>query len=276
MTGNEASEADARRLLYLALTLARDRLILEWPDFALKNLGESKGPANYAEMLSLRAGFEPEEGCLKVGEARFPARTLICSAEPPELPELTSSGGDQGHMAFGLLRPAIQKGFTQWRVRSSLITLAAARDIKTRLVALDIPASAIALTGTANERGSTLHKALRVLLMRPDLRPRLAGSTGLDETMLDALQEQAAALKTWRTAEGFGTKFFEYLNRDKGVGGQLTELWEVDFPDGLESIADFPTLTAAMQRANWSEAIIRKIMGENWLDCSGAFGELVN
>ena len=64
---------------------------------------------------------------------------------------------------------------------------------------------------------------------------------------------------------GYGTKFFEYLNRDKGVGRQLTEIWEVDFPDGLESIADFPNLTAAMQRANWSEAKIRKIMGENWL-----------
>ncbi len=38
----------------------------------------------------------------------------------------------------------------------------------------------------------------------------------------------------------YGTKFFEYLNRDKGIGRQLTEIWKVDFPDGLESIADFP------------------------------------
>jgi len=65
---------------------------------------------------------------------------------------------------------------------------------------------------------------------------------------------------------GYGTKFFEYLNRDKGSGRQLTEIWQVDFPDGLESIADFPNLTAAMQRAKWSEAKIRKIMGENWLE----------
>lgn len=64
---------------------------------------------------------------------------------------------------------------------------------------------------------------------------------------------------------GYGSKFFEYLNRDKGMGRQLTEIWQVDFPDGLESIADYPNLTTAMQRAKWSEDKIRKIMGENWL-----------
>lgn len=66
--------------------------------------------------------------------------------------------------------------------------------------------------------------------------------------------------------QGYGVKFFEYLNRDKGVGRQLTEIWKVDFPDGLESLADYPNLTDAMVRANWNEAKIRKIMGENWLE----------
>lgn len=65
---------------------------------------------------------------------------------------------------------------------------------------------------------------------------------------------------------GYGTKFFEYLNRDKGYARQLTEIWNVEFPDGLESIADFPNLTAAMQRAGWSETKIRRVMGQNWLD----------
>lgn len=64
---------------------------------------------------------------------------------------------------------------------------------------------------------------------------------------------------------GYDKRFFEYLNRDKGTGRQLTEIWDVEFPDGLESIADFPNLTAAMERAGWSEAKVRKVMGENWL-----------
>ncbi|SLN58762.1 ATP-dependent helicase/nuclease subunit A [Roseovarius gaetbuli] len=198
----EASEADARRLLYVTLTRARDRLILEWPDFSLKKLGESEGPKNHAEMLVLEAGLEPDAGCLRVGEASFPARTLICSAEPPELPRLAESE-DQGRVAFGQQCPMHKTAGTPWRVRPSLIAPDAVREIRTRLVTLDIPAQAITLAGTASERGTALHKALRVLLMRPDLRPRLASATGFDETMLDALQEHAQALRNWLTVEGY-------------------------------------------------------------------------
>ena len=64
---------------------------------------------------------------------------------------------------------------------------------------------------------------------------------------------------------GYGKSFFEYINRDKGTGRQLTEIWDVKFPKGLDSIAAFPNLTAAMERASWPESKIRKIMGENWL-----------
>ncbi len=53
-------EADARRLLYVALTRARDRLILEWPDFALKNAGDDVGPRDHAALLVLETGLEPE------------------------------------------------------------------------------------------------------------------------------------------------------------------------------------------------------------------------
>lgn len=64
---------------------------------------------------------------------------------------------------------------------------------------------------------------------------------------------------------GYGTAFFEYLNRDKGIGRQLTEIWEVEFPTGLKTIADFPNLTDAMIRSGWNETKIRRTMGENWL-----------
>ena len=64
---------------------------------------------------------------------------------------------------------------------------------------------------------------------------------------------------------GYGRPFFEYINRDKGSGRQLTEFWEVEFPAGLKSIADFPNMTEAMLRAGWHETKIRRVMGENWL-----------
>jgi len=199
----EASEADARRLLYVALTRARDRLILEWPEFALKKLGESEGPANHAEMLALEAGMEPEAGRLKVGKARFAARMIKCGAAPPDLPEEQTFSTDQARIVFGQPRQPAEAARTPWRIRPSLTAPDAAREIETRLVALDVPAPSITLAGTASERGTALHKALRVLLMRPDLRPRLGPATGFDEAMLDALQAQAHALRTWLTGEGY-------------------------------------------------------------------------
>src|ERR1700737_740425 len=60
--------------------------------------------------------------------------------------------------------------------------------------------------------------------------------------------------------------FFEYICHDKGYGWRGTgPLGEVVKPAGLHTIGDFPNLTAAMERAGWPEAKIRKVMGANWL-----------
>ena len=198
-----ASEADARRLLYVALTRGRDRLILEWPDFALKKLGESDGPANYAEMLVLEAGMVPEAGSLKVGGVSFPARTLICGAEASGM--LDESGVQEAseRLVFGEVRPMLETQQTVWRVRPSLIVQDPLPEVRTRMVPLDVPPQAVSLVATASERGTALHRTMRVLLLRPDLRPRLSAATGFDEATLDVLQAQADALKQWLTAEGY-------------------------------------------------------------------------
>jgi len=41
--------------------------------------------------------------------------------------------------------------------------------------------TSMSLVATASERGTALHRAMRVLLLRPDLRPRLSAATGFDE-----------------------------------------------------------------------------------------------
>jgi membrane dipeptidase len=70
--------------------------------------------------------------------------------------------------------------------------------------------------------------------------------------------------------EGQDEVFLEWLLRDKGHGRFLTEepvaaFRDAKMPKGLERIADFPNLTAALERRKWPEARIRKILGENWL-----------
>jgi len=59
--------------------------------------------------------------------------------------------------------------------------------------------------------------------------------------------------------------FFDWITHDKGTGRKLTEFGDIVNPAGIQTIGEFPNLTAAMARAGWPEAKIRKIMGENWL-----------
>jgi membrane dipeptidase len=70
--------------------------------------------------------------------------------------------------------------------------------------------------------------------------------------------------------QGYGKPFFDWLTLDKGHGRRLTDFGAVVNPAGLRTIGDFPNLTAAMQRAGWTETRIRKILGENWLGLLGS------
>jgi membrane dipeptidase len=65
--------------------------------------------------------------------------------------------------------------------------------------------------------------------------------------------------------QGWGPEFFDWITRDKGRTRKLTEFGEILNPEGLRTIGEFPNLTAAMQRRGWTEARIRRVMGENWV-----------
>lgn len=65
--------------------------------------------------------------------------------------------------------------------------------------------------------------------------------------------------------QGHDRPFFEWITHDKGYARKLTEFGEIINPEGIRSIAEFPNLTAAMERSGWPERKIRKVMGENWL-----------
>ena len=65
--------------------------------------------------------------------------------------------------------------------------------------------------------------------------------------------------------QGYDKAFFDYICHDKGYCRRLVEFGEVINAEGMRTIAEFPNLTAAMERAGWPEGRIRKVMGENWL-----------
>lgn len=65
--------------------------------------------------------------------------------------------------------------------------------------------------------------------------------------------------------QGHDAEFFRYITHDKGNGRKLVDFGEVVNPRGIQRLRDYPNLTAAMARAGWKEAKIRKVLGENWM-----------
>jgi membrane dipeptidase len=111
-----------------------------------------------------------------------------------------------------------------------------------------------------------------VTMFPPFLR-RGTGSTVDDyvaaiEYVINIAGEDAVGYGTDFT-QGHGAPFFDWITRDKGYARRLVELGEIRGLEGIETIGKTPNLTAAMQRAGWPEAKIRKVMGENWLRVLG-------
>ena len=71
--------------------------------------------------------------------------------------------------------------------------------------------------------------------------------------------------------QGWGKPFFDWITHDKGRYRRLTDFGKVVNPAGMEVIGNFSNLTAAMEKAGWTERRIRKVLGENWLR---VFGEV--
>lgn len=69
--------------------------------------------------------------------------------------------------------------------------------------------------------------------------------------------------------QGYDKGFFDWITHDKGRHRKLTSFGTILNPEGIRTIGEFPNLTAAMQRAGWGEARIRKVMGENWVRIFG-------
>ncbi len=74
--------------------------------------------------------------------------------------------------------------------------------------------------------------------------------------------------------QGYGQDFFDWITNDKGDARSLIKFSPMPNPKGVETIGQLPNLTAAMERAGWSQVRIGKVMGENWLRfLADAWGE---
>ncbi len=212
-------ERDAARELYVAMTRARDRLILALPAEPSK---EKDRPERMVDLLRARAGLDVSEACLTVCGSEVEAR-IIHEAPDREFPEAVSAT-QASVPRFGTSQIAPPSLHTAWRVSpSSLENEENCEPSGLRHFeighGLGVRADHF---NSATERGTAWHLAFRVLCQRPNLRNRLTNSVGLDAATLDIMEAQASTVRGWLEGQGYDQLQFELPLQDVRADGSQT------------------------------------------------------
>lgn len=191
----EAFEETAKNLLYVAMTRARDRLIIEWPDW-LKVRDEGAAADCLFQVLEERTGIKTESGAITLNG-------VICPATVRHAPEQVSCTELKVNVAevrprFGALEPLETAVQTPWRYRPSQERGRALGPGQDHTLGPAWPAE----SGSA-ARGIALHMAVRALLLRPDLAARMREASGLHETVLARVAARANELRNWLNINGY-------------------------------------------------------------------------
>jgi ATP-dependent helicase/nuclease subunit A len=190
------SEETARRLLYVALTRARDRLIIEWPQDDDKV--EPPLPITARRLLNDVCGIKLQGNQITVGSANFPSRMTVCDKEMPASFDTEGTvwlASNDREPRFAIEKRAVT---TLFAVVSPSQAVATARllprQIETRAIAAGVRLSGSDLA-QATDKGTAVHEALRILLCRPDLRGRVSQHCRVSDAEVELLAQQAQSLR---------------------------------------------------------------------------------
>jgi len=207
---------ESARKLYVALTRARDRLILALPK---ERTTSRERPERMVDVLRDNGGLVTHETGLSLSGRDFPARISDGIAEEPDRPEVSD---EMVHAGFGTRRASDDAPKTVWRRSPS--TLEAAQDFTSSpLTTIDLGAP---VTDTrmvaATMRGTAWHLALRVLIQHPHRVEHLRAATGLSEATLKEIGAQAALLTAWLSERGYDRLHFELPLQEIASDGSET------------------------------------------------------
>jgi ATP-dependent exoDNAse (exonuclease V) beta subunit len=194
---------DCRRLLYVALTRARDRLVIEWPKPKKDKDAEEPLPITPAGILLRDCGLMLGDNWLELGGTRFPAHLVQCPEElPPAFEEAPITAGDGARAPrFALVpgdAPVLERIVLPSAAEHAVLPLPAV--LETVPLA---PGLRLSRDRNATDRGTAVHEGLRILLQRPDLADRVPARCRVDERELTVLQAQAEALRAELARRGF-------------------------------------------------------------------------
>ncbi len=206
---------EARRLIYVAMTRARDKLVLEWPSYlavqSAKDRAEKKEKLTYWSILANDAGVARDADSISAGGATFPC---IVTQGGSALPDADDALGATPAAALSttgrraIRRASVPETLTPDSVAPSATAMAAANAPTSRPtlrryhdgLELDLDLSATA-------QGTFLHRCFELLGAKPALADRLSAITGvaLDEDELGKIADSVARFEAWQ-AEYFSAK----------------------------------------------------------------------
>ncbi len=95
----------------------------------------------------------------------------------------------------------------------------------------------------------------------------VADYVGALDYVINLVGEDCVGIGTDFT-QGHDQAFFDWITIDKGRHRRLTNHsaeTSITAPLGMRTIGEIPNVTTAMERADWSETRMRKVLGQNWL-----------
>lgn len=195
-------EADmtARRLLYVALTRARNRLVIEWPEKG------SDASITARRLLDEGCKFNPHDNAIGIGDSTFPARIIACANEMPAAFGVTrdqdrSLGEREPRFAIRKSGPAILQPVLS-PSRATATTRPLPVSIETRSLAPGLVLADQSM-GSATEKGTAVHEALRILLLKPEFKARVGAHCRLADPQVDTLATQAEGLRATLAELGY-------------------------------------------------------------------------
>lgn len=194
----EIRQQEARRLLYVALTRAREKTILEAPVYQ-----EGKDTVSYWTLLKEAAGIEISGNTMKVGTKIFDCRVVQAGKEAPEfevtaaaetLPVIGRRAIEANTVTISLTPEAVTP--------SSLHGAPVGNEPKTSFIQYGEPLN-IGLDLSATDRGTFLHRCFEVAGCGPERLDHLFGIEGieLDAGQHAAITDAAKAFQSWCVKE---------------------------------------------------------------------------
>ena len=213
-------ELNVRRLLYVALTRARDCLILEWPRDEIQ-IPSDVAKYSYADFFVENAKLRQRDDALLVDESHFPCQYITGpSIQSDDLLQPTES--DLPHkFVFSCKGSKVPDPVEPWRIQPSQLPYG---DKRVEISDIGLAAGATGLgIDSSIERGTVAHLAIRAFMHNPGIeRDRVSDATGIPIEKLDVLHGQAINLKRWLEEQGFEKQYLELPLQKVNASGSQT------------------------------------------------------